>query len=132
MHLKLKELNKRQRRKVKELNKAFAEKYVPPLVFCSSSQQACPGKVHESTFTRVLLAYRAKCPEKAAEAMRLAAEAAIKEQTKLAQSEMEMGIAKKEAIEALAAKESKLAHSNNLVNQLKDLCRELQHKSQQV
>lgn len=64
--------------------------------------------------------------------MRLAAEAAIKEQTKLAQSEIEMEVAKKEAVEALANTDAKLAQSKNLVNQLKDLCRELQHQSQQV
>lgn len=64
--------------------------------------------------------------------MRLAAEAAIKEQTKIAQKEIETAVAQKEAVEALAAKDLKLAQSNHLVNQLKDLCRELQHKSHQV
>lgn len=37
MHLKLKELNKRQRRKIKELNKTFAEKYA------LSGGDACPA-----------------------------------------------------------------------------------------
>eukprot|EP00892_Ulva_mutabilis_P000414 jgi/Ulvmu1/10373/UM061_0056.1 len=99
MNLKLKELNKRQKKKLKELNKMFAEK--------------------------------SKNPEKAAEAMRLAAEAAIHEQTKLAQSAIEMDMAKREATEALAYKDLKLTQSRELAEKLKDICRELQHQSHQ-
>lgn len=64
--------------------------------------------------------------------MRLAAEAAIKEQTRLAQSEIEMEVAKKAAMEELSEKERRLLHSSHIIDQLKDLCRELQNKIQQV
>lgn len=102
---------------------------MPPHVIVTVNAGPCLMSSREGKLMHVC---RAKCPEKAAEAMRLAAEAAIKEQTRLAQSEIESDMAKREALEALADKEVKLTQSRSLINQLKDLCRELQHQSQQV